>query len=269
VSTPQDPQGVGRPQQPPDGGQYGGYGPGQQPPYQQPQPQPQQPQPGQYGPPPGQYGQPDHYRAGQQPGQYTSSPYAGQPGQPYGSQGPEAYAYNPYGTPYPAGTGADDTARPAARPGLVVVSMILMIVSTLPYLLAGFVLLLGAGNATAALPEEYLKPFQDAGIDPASFLRGLAFVLLVPALLYVLFAVLSFRGSNVGRILATVLTAGFVLFAVAVLVLGFTGAGTGGASVALDLGSLAILIGPPVLALVAVILLFMAESSRFFSQPRR
>jgi hypothetical protein len=60
-----------------------------------------------------------------------------------------------------------------------------------------------------------------------------------------------------------------VLFAVAVLVLAFTGAGTSGASLSLDLGSLAILIGPPVLALVAVILLFMADSSRFFSQPRR
>lgn len=290
VSTPSDPQGEPRqPDQGPSGGEPGDGRPGQygeQPPYGQ-APQGEQPQYGrppygdqpQYGPQYGQppYGQPPY---GEQP-QYGQPPYGqgpygsayGQqpgygapayPNQPYGS-GQGQYAYNPYGSSPvpPAGLGKD--AELAARPAAVTAALVLLILSALPFLLLGAVLVLGAGTATDTLPPETLAPVLEAGFDPATFLRTMGILFLVPALLHVLFAIIAFRGNTAGRAGSAVLT---VLFALAVIALvAIALGGSAAAGVQLDLASLLIFIVPLLLAGTGVALLFRPESARFYDGP--
>ncbi|HEX2289153.1 MAG TPA: DUF5336 domain-containing protein, partial [Pseudonocardiaceae bacterium] len=151
--------------------QYGqqappGYGQGPQyNPYAQ-QGQPQYGQPGQYGGQPGQYGQPQQYNPYGQPGQYAGTPFSGEA----------------------AGLGPDDGGR-VSRPGLMVLSLVLLILSALPFLAAG-VLLLAAPLSADTIPPGYEQQLAQAGLTPemaVSALRGVAAVILVVALLYVLF----------------------------------------------------------------------------------
>jgi len=252
VSTPYDPQREG---QQPEPGPYGGGQQGQDGTQQ-----------------PGQYGQPDPYTAGQpgpygqQPGPYGAQPY---PGQQHGEQqysgaypapsGP-GYAYNPYGTPYPAGLG-DSEVQPVVRPGIMVLSLVLFVLSTLPFLVAAAFLLLVPLDAQNIPPELLNSPeLADAGVTPdllISVLRVGGAILLVIALLYVLFAVLAFQGRNWARIVVTVLTAGFTLL----LLSGVAGAG--------DLASLVFLLLVLAASVAGTVILFLPDSSRFFASRRR
>lgn len=239
MTTPPDPQ---RQRQQPDEGPYapGGYG-GRQPPY-----------PGQYG------GQP-------YPGQPGPYPDPGQHGRAYNGQGTTAYPYNPYAPQFPAATqfpaGLDDVGpQPARRPGVMSLSLVLLILSALPYLGIGLLALIGAGGVRAALPPDQVAQFQGAfGIDIVTVLLVLGAVFTPIALAYIIFAILAFQGRNWARIAITVMTVGFLI----VGVLGVAGGGV------VDVVSFLVVFGPTLLAIIGTILLFLPDSSRFFAGPRR
>jgi hypothetical protein len=261
VNTPSDPHSGGQQpddasrQAPSEGSEQPGY-PGQQAGQYGQQPYGQ---PGQYGQQPqGGYGQPPPYDPYAQQGQ---SPYGqpGQYGQPYNPYGqPGQYAGTPFGAEA-AGLGPDDT-KPLRRPGIMVLALVLLILSSVPFLLAGAGLL-ALPLETGAIPPEVEQQFQQAGLtaDMAiSFLRVFAVVMLVLALLYVLFAVLAFLGRNWARIVLTIMTVGFTLMMLAVT---FTGA-------AGDMGSLVVFLAIVALSVGGTIIMFLPEPSRWFGSAR-
>lgn len=224
-----------------------------------PDPQQGQPNPGPYGPPPGSYG------TGYGGVQY---PYPGEEAQqPYGQQ-PQAgaYPYNPYSSPggdrYPAGLD-DKTPPPPARPGAMVVGLVLMILAALPFVAFGALFLAVPFDADTIPPELLNNPqLADAGITPELFvsaLRTAGGILLVLSLIYVVFAVIAFTGRNWARILVAVMTAGFSL----VLLLGLAGGG------ATDVISVVIILLPVLLSVGGVTLFFLAPSNRYFATRSR
>jgi hypothetical protein len=216
-------------------------------------------------PPYNPYEQPGSYRAGQQPGQYSSAPLPGQqpyPAQPYPAPGQPPYGYSPYGSPVPplpAGPGDD---APVRRPGAMALGLVLMVVAAVPFLFLGVSALLTPLAASDIPPETLNDPrLTAAGITPElliSAARVLAGVFIVVALLYLLLATFAFRGRNWARILVTVLSVGFVLLLAAVLV---GGAGVGGLLVVVAVVAVAVVGG--------VVTLFLPDSNRFFAAPRR
>ncbi len=198
--------------------------------------------------PPGTYGS-----TGQPPPYGAPPPYAQQPGQ---------FAYNPYGSPYPAGLGDDQLPR-ASRPGLMVLSLVLLCLSALPFLLLGVLLLAVPLDIDSVLPT--IDPngqLAAAGITPdqlESIVRVMGGLFAGLAAIYILFAVLAFTGKNWARIVVALLTAGFALMLLAGLV-------TGGAA---DGGSLA-LVGVVLIASIGgTVILFLPDSQRFFANPKR
>ena len=252
------------------GGQYGaqpgqyGYQPGQYPDqyggqYGQPPPYGQNPQyGGQYGqaPPYGQqpeYGQPAGY--GQQPyGQYGNQPYG-----PADGQNP--YAYSPYGTPAPYPAGLEDSKSGAApRPGIMAGALVLLILSTLPFLAVG--LLMVAAVGTDMLPPEILNDprFAEAQLTPELLVTAMRVggaIMAAVALLYILFAVLAFRGRNWARVMVTVMTVGFTLLLLSGLLTGAAG----------DMGSLGVLLVIVLLCVGGTVLMYLPASARFFANP--
>ncbi len=217
---------------------------------------PQDPGQPQYNP----YGQPGSYRAGQEPGQYSSSPLPGQYSQAP-APGQQPYGYSPYGNPHPAGLDQGRDA-PVRRPRLMVLGLVLMVLAALPFLLGGLVGLFLPIDA-GTIPAEILDDPQlaAAGATPElliSAVRVFAGILVAIAVVYLLFAVLAFRGRNWARILVTVLSVGFVLLLAASLV---GGGPTGGL-----LGFVAFV---AVAVLGGVVILFLPDSNRFFTAPRR
>jgi hypothetical protein len=301
VSTPSDPRSGGHEPDdqsgaapPSDGsGQPGAQGqqPAQPPQYgQQPYPQPgqygQQPYgpPGQYGPygqqPPPGYGQAPPYNPyaqqgqpqyGQQPGQYGQ--YGGQPGQygqpqqynPYGQPG--QYAGTPFGAEA-AGLGPDEKA--VSRPGIMILALVLLILSAVPFLLAGVAGLTGVAVPTdpAQLPPELAPPpgyleradiTLEQYVDALRALSGvLGGVLLVLPLLYVLFAVLAFFRRNWARIILTIMTAGFTIVMLGSMLLGLGAVPT---ALVMILAIVAASVG-------GMIIMFLPEPSRWFRSAR-
>ncbi|GEL16391.1 hypothetical protein [Pseudonocardia asaccharolytica] len=262
MSTPPDPQ--GQPGQHPDRpadpgreqqrreqetGQPGGVqhpGTGQYPEYGQ-QPYGQYP----YGQQP--YGQPPY-----DPSQYGQQPYAGQYGQygqpPYGGQ----YPYNPYAaTP----AGLDEQVQPVSRPPTVVLALVLLALSALPFIVSGVLFLTIPINLDALPPELNLDAaMAEAGVTPEQLIgvfRALAGAMLAVALLYVLFAVFAFLGRNWSRIVVTIMTAGFAIL----LLLGM--------SSGVDAASQGILVAILVLCVGGTVLLYLRPSNQFFTAPRR
>lgn len=248
MTAPHDPQNGARgPQRTPGPGAPGGYG-----------------QPGSYGGPPpppgpGGYGQPAPYdpRAGQY-GQPAGS-YAQPPPPPGGDKG--LPAYSPYGTSYPAGLDRGDVA-PVARPWTMGLALGLLILSTLPFIAVGLILLLVPINAESLPPGLLDDPrLVQAGATPdllISVFRVFGGVFLVLALLYVLFAVLAFQGRNWARIVLTILTVAFAL----VLIVGLVG-GAGS-----DVPSLLSLLGIIVASVGGVVLLFLRDANQYYARPR-
>ncbi|MGH3585073.1 MAG: hypothetical protein ACRDQ0_02015 [Pseudonocardia sp.] len=270
MSTPSDPQHGG--QQPDDGSGTPQPGQDQPAPYGQP-PHPQQPygQPPysqQYGQQPPQYGQQPPYgqpapQYGQQPPQYGQQPpQYGQPGQ-YGAQPPYSgqygdTSYSPYGSA-PAGFDQGDDG-PVTRPGIMILSVALVILSSLPFLLAGALLLTvneGAIPAGLGLEEQLAQ----ANLTAASLITGLRIFgvgVLALALFYDVLAVLAFLGHNWARIVLTILT---VIFTLAMLATMFTGA-------AGDAGSMVILLVIVAASVGGTVILFLSGPNRYFSRAR-
>ena len=274
--TPSDSQAEGGQYGVPPAGQYGGqpgqYGqqagqPGQY--YGQPGQYGAQPgqygaQPGQYGAQPGQYGQPGQYAGGQynpynQPGSYGGQPYQGYQaypgGQPYGDKG--GYAYNPYSTPYPAGIDQGDTA-PAERPRIMILSLLLVILSALPFLGIGLVLLVAAENGAQAFDPEQLRQIEEAGVSVEEIIRVAGGVLVAVAVLYIGFAVLAFIGHKWARIILTIMTAGFTLLALSTVFSGLGG----------DNASLLFMLVVTILSIAGTVILYMPDARQFFAGRR-
>lgn len=278
VSTPSDPQrGDQQHEQGPQGGQQGAQ-PGQPGSYAAPG------QPGQPTAPygaagqhpygyPGQPGQPGQYGQPSQPGPY--SPYGqpggyggqyGQQGQAYGAQG--GYVYNPYGTTpstYPAGLGTEDS-EPAKRPGILILSLVLLVLSALPWLVGGVAALVAPVDVGALPPSVTEEQLEQAGVTAdellalmRSLVRVVGGAFLVLALLYVLFAVLAFMGRNWARIVLTIMT---VLFALPLLAFSAF-VGTAG-----DPVGLVFVLAITAASVGGTILLFVPAASRFFSKAR-
>lgn len=254
VSTPSDPQRGGQqPDHDPYGGQEAPYG--QQPQYGQ---QPEYGQQPQYGQLP-EYGQPAQYG---QPAKYGQQPEYGQPAQ-YGQQpypGPEGrYAYNPYGPApqYPAGLG-DKGVESAARPRIMVLALVLLILSALPFLVVGVLLLVLPIDASSIPPELNLEQqLADANVTLEALvgvLRAGGAVALVLAAVYIALAVLAFLGRNWARIVLTIMTVGFTFLLLAAMLVG--GAGIGG---------LVFLLVVVLASVAGIALLFAPDSSRFLT----
>ena len=208
------------------------------------------------------------------PNPYSDRPPAGQPdrpGGPYGSQSDAPpYVYNPYGnfsypSSYPvppAGLGPEGAAAPARRPGVLHAALVLLLLSAAPYLLSGLLLVLVAGDAATSVPQAQLDQLRELGVDVEQVVRAFGVGLLVVALVFVLLAVLAWRGRRWARALLAVLTVGFVLMAlVSVLAASSQGA-------ALDPGGLLVIAGPAVLALVGVVLMFRPAARAWFDRLR-
>lgn len=116
-------------------------------------------------------------------------------------------------TPPPPPTG-DQGPLVKQRPGTVTVVVVLMWISVAALLIVGLLLLVGAAGITAgATQAEIEKALADAGfptswapaVGPVMF--SLAAVMLIFAVIQALFAVFISKGSNVARILITILLA--------------------------------------------------------------
>jgi hypothetical protein len=221
--------------------------------------------------PPQQY--PQQYPPPQQIGPHQNGPQQNGPQQngpgPYSADLP--YVYNPYGNvsypssyeSAPAGLAGGAEALPARRPASLHLALVLLIMSTLPYLLFGLVALLGAGTAAAALPPDDLGQLQELGIDLEQLVRVTGIVLLSVAAVFLLLAVLAWSGRRWARALAAAMTVGFVLMVAASV------AAAGAQGLPVDAASLLLLAVPVVLALVGVALMFAPGAREWFSRPRR
>lgn len=207
------------------------------------------PPPGRYDPRSGQYGQPADYDArAPQPG--GGGGYPGpQPGGGYPYQQPPQYG----GGPGPAGLGGAPAPGAApGRPAVLVIGLILLIVSTLPVVLAGVAVLILPD--VIPLPADIDAQLAGTGatIDTIfTILRVVGAVLLVLAAVFLVFAILAFTGRNWARIVAAVLT---VLF-VGLLVANFVTSGT------IDLITLATL----VLAVAGMVLFFVPAANAYYT----
>ncbi len=182
------------------------------------------------------------------------------PGQPYPGQNPYAYnpyGANPYGSPYPAAP----TPQPVRRPGLMVLSLVLMIIASLPFLFIGAALLLIPLTASS-IPAELLNSprLQEAGATPELLIAAARVgggVVLAIAVVYLLFGILAFAGRRWARIVTTILTVGFALLLVAGLV------GSGGAVDTISLSAVLL-----VLILGAVAILFSPRANAWYAYRR-
>jgi hypothetical protein len=243
----------------PQYGQQPGYGEqpqyGQQPGYGE-QPQYGQ-QPGygeqpQYGQQPG-YGQQPQY--GQQPS-YGQQPQYGQVPYPGGSP----YAYNPYGGQYPAGFDSGGSDR-VERPGILNLALALLVLSALPFLLFGLVLLFVPLDV-GGLPPDLEDQVAQAGVALDTLLsavRVAAGIVAALAVLYMVLAVLAWRARNWARVTLAVLTGLFTVL----LLLSLLGGGAG------DPVGLLFLLGVVAASVGGVVILFSPAASRYFTAPAR
>ncbi|MEJ3652398.1 hypothetical protein WEH80_05285 [Actinomycetes bacterium KLBMP 9759] len=227
----------------------------------------------------GPYGGQPQYGGQQQPGQYGGQPPQGPPGgyqqgppPPYGGDQGQ-HQYNPYGgqpqaPSYGQGFGGPGYGEPerASRPGAMIVALVLMILSALPFLGFGALIMIGSSAFTSQIPPGQAEQIASAGLSPTAAFLTLGAILAVPALLYLIFAVIAFTGSAAGRILVTILTVIFVLLLGFFVVAAFFS--VGGAVGSLNVGPVLIAVVPLVMAIVAVVLLFRPESSRFIASRR-
>ncbi|WP_339124412.1 hypothetical protein [Pseudonocardia sp. D17] len=251
---------------------YGGeqYGaPSGQPQYGQPQygQQYEQPQYGQE-----QYGQPQY---GQQPDPYGANQYgANQYGaNQYGANqygGAPAYnVYNPYAD---GGSGpSGGAAAPVARPAGVWVGMILLVISALPYLAYGVVIALASNQLTSRISTDDLAKLQQANINLTQIALIAGVVLIAFAVLHIALSIAAFMGRNGGRVAVTVFVVLYTLLIAGGVASLFALAGQRGVTVdlAVDPLGLAIGVGPLVLAIVGVILLYAGGASTWFRSRRR
>jgi len=200
-------------------------------------------------PVPQQYPGAQPYPTGQQYPSGQQDQLAG--GYPYGQQ------YSPYGPP-PAGTGGD--AAPARRPGSVVLGLVLMALAALPFLAFGLLFLL-APLGPGLFPADVLATpgLAEAGITSVDQLFGLlragGAVLTGLAVVYLVIAVIGFLGRNWARILTAVMTGGFAVLLLLVVL----------SAIAVDPLSAMFLLVPLVLSVAGIILWFVPRASRWYA----
>jgi len=155
-----------------------------------------------------------------------------------------------------------DDAAPAKRPGIMVLSLVLLILSALPFLATGALLLSVPIDPSMFPPGLDLEAqMQEVGLTMETLVTGIrtiGAVMLVLALLYVLFAVLAFLGRNWARILLTIMTVVFTLILLAGTLTGLSG----------DTGSLLLFLVIVACAVGGTIILFMPDASRWFRRAR-
>lgn len=136
--------------------------------------------------------------------------------------------------------------------------LIMIIVSTLPSLLSGLVFAAFA-SPDVVPPEVFSDPrIAEAGFTPELLLSAMrvgGVIVLVTAVLYLLFAVLAFRGRNWARIVLTVMTAVFA----GLLLLGLLG---GGAADPAGLVLVLVVLG---LSVGGTILMYSPPAARYFA----
>ncbi|SJM57726.1 hypothetical protein CZ771_09650 [Actinomycetales bacterium JB111] len=167
---------------------------------------------------------------GQAPGdQYGQQGYGQQAGAPYGQQGYGQQAGAPYGQS-PA-EGANPFAAPQQyggygqqmfgggpprRPGMLTAACVIV------WVIGGFAALAGLGML--AVGPEIQQELRSAGLAVnAGAIRGFGVGFLIGAALYILGAVLAFRGGQGGRVLLTVLLGLSLLGQISNLAQGATG----------------------------------------------
>jgi hypothetical protein len=215
------------------------------------------------------------YRGGvSSPGDERPPDERGRPNPPYASPAGNApteppYVYNPYGNfsyptsyPSPAGLGPETDLPPPKRPGSMHLALLLVVVSTLPYLLIGLAAVAIAGQAATALSPEDLARLEELGVDVAQVMRTTGAVILAVALAYVLLGVLAWTGRRWARALLAATTVGFVLMVAASLL------AAGSQGLALDGGSVLVLAVPLVVALAGLALMFGGAARDWFARRR-
>ncbi len=220
-------------------------------------PGPGAPDPGAAQPP----GAPQYPGATQYPGapQYPgASQYP--PPQPYQPTGGYPYG-QPYASPYgPPPAGTDGTPTPTVRPGAVVLGLVLMVLSALPFLGFGLLFLLAPLGPELFPPDLLATPgVAEAGITSVeqlvALLRTGGAVLTGLSVVYLVFVVIGFLGHNWARILTAVLTgASAVLLLLGVL-----------STVATDPLSAVILLVPLVLSVAGIVMWFRPPASRWYA----
>lgn len=210
-------------------------------------------------------------------GQYPPTsqyPPAGQH-PPAGGYAP-AQGYNPYGHEYPAVDAYPGgyPQAPARRTGGMVFALLLHILASLPFLGGAALVVLAGATVQSMVPAEQLAEFQQAtGVDLFAVLYGFAIFVGVVALLFVLFAILTFAGRNWARILGTLMTVVFVVITGFAVFTGLAG-GIATADPSLSGGGglvagLAVTAAPGLFALIGTILNFTSGANRFFASRRR
>jgi hypothetical protein len=204
------------------------------------------------------------------------SPYGPPYGEaaPYGNGGPHAgppselpYVYNPYGnlaypTSYPTPPAGLGDEPPPRRPGSLHVALVLLVLAALPYLLSGLLAALSAEEVAGNLSAAERAQMDQLQLDPVALVRNGGRAVVVVALLFMVLAVLAHGGRRWARGLVAALTLGFALLVAAAV------AATGGQGLAPG-GALVVLVGPVLLAVVGVALMFAPAARPWFARPRR
>jgi hypothetical protein len=141
-------------------------------------------------------------------------------------------------------------------------ALLLVVVSALPFLFVGLVAVLGAGQAATALPPEDLAQLQQMGVDVVQVVRTTGAVILAVAVAYVLLAIVAWTGRGWARGLLAAMTVGFVLMILAAVL------AAGSQGLALDQGSVLILVVPLVVAVAGVGLMFGGPARDWFRRRR-
>ncbi len=187
-------------------------------------------------------------------------PPAEQPGGPYAPQSGPYAQYSPYGPYTPPPAGLEEQVERPARPGVVVVGLVLLLLAALPFLAFGLLFLLVPLGPDVLPPTILDNPqLRDAGITDigvlVSAVRFLGGLFAVLALVYAVFVVIGFTGRNWARILVAVMSAGFAAF----LLLGLVSGGAG------DPASALILLVPVLLVVGGIATWFVPQANRWYA----
>jgi hypothetical protein len=168
-----------------------------------------------------------------------STPWPGGPG-PHRTAAPFARPYAaPFGGPFPAGLDALELPR-VPRPPILVLALVLQLVSGLPFVLVGAVVLDGGAGLAAA----------DAQL--------VGWVVLAAGLVFCTLSVVAFVGLNWARMLLGVLTGPVAVVLLVTLVNGAISMPGGRVVVSLIL----------IAAVSAAVLMFLPGCAQFFANPR-
>jgi hypothetical protein len=209
-------------------------------------------------------GEEPRYATGYGGARYPLPPQGEQGAAPAPGQGGGGYPYaqySPYGpyTPPPAGLPSSGLEKPA-RPGIMVLGLVLLALAALPFLAFGLLFLVAPLGPEVLPPDILDNPqLRDAGVTDIGLLisavRLMSGILAGLAAVYLLFAVLAFTGRNWARMLVAVMTAGFSLF----LILGVTSA------VAADPLGAVLLLVPVVLSVAGLATWFAPQANRWYA----